>query len=152
MVAALKVYRVDADRDGQFWHIRVPQVARSTQARTLREIEPVARDLIAIMEDADPGSFELEVHLSLPEDVRSELETAARLRETAASAKSEAARLSRQAARRLHELGLPLRDVGTVLGISYQRAHQLVGESGPARDAASDDGPDPGLRCASLTG
>jgi hypothetical protein len=44
MVAALKTYEVDVNRDGQFWHIRVPQVARSTQARTLREIEPMAMD------------------------------------------------------------------------------------------------------------
>lgn len=130
-MAALKVYRVDADRDGQYWHIRVPEVERSTQARTLREIEPMARDLIAIMTDADPGSFELDVHLSLPEDVRQELDTAADLRKTAASAQSEAARLSRQAARRLHDLGLPLRDIGRVLGISYQRVHQLVDEAGP---------------------
>jgi hypothetical protein len=132
MVAELKTYQVDVDRDGHFWHIRVPEVERSTQARTVREIEPMARNLIAIMEDTDPGSFELDVHLTLPEDVRLELDKAASLRETAASAQSEAARLSRHAARRLHELGLPMRDIGKVLGISGQRVQQLVHEASPA--------------------
>jgi hypothetical protein len=132
MVAELKTYQVEVDRDGRFWHIHVPEVERSTQARTVREIEPMARNLIAIMEDTDPDSFELDVHLSLPEDVRLELDKAASLRETAAGAQSEAARLSRHAARRLHELGLPMRDIGKVLGISGQRVQQLVNEAGPA--------------------
>jgi hypothetical protein len=132
MVADLKVYRVDADRDGRFWHIHVPQVSRSTQARSLREIEPMARDLIAIMEDVEPTSFTVDISIRLPDDVTLELETAASLREKAASAQAEAARLSRNAAHRLHQLGLPVRDIGKVLGISYQRAHQLVDEAGRA--------------------
>ncbi len=135
MVAALKVYEVDVERDGRFWHIHVPEVARSTQARTLREIEPMAMDLIVIMDEVQRGAFQLDIHITLPEDVRRELDTAAELREKAASAQAEAARLSRGAARRLHDLGLPLRDIGKVLGVSYQRAHQLVDEAGSA-DAA----------------
>ena len=38
--------------------------------------------------------------------------------------------------RRLHEEeGLPLRDVGIALGISYQRTHQLVDEARELADA-----------------
>lgn len=48
-------------RDGQFWLIRVPEVDRATQARHLREVEAMARDLIAIMEDVAPDSFALDV-------------------------------------------------------------------------------------------
>jgi hypothetical protein len=36
-----------------------PEVQRTTQARTLREVEPMARDLIAIMEDVPADSFTL---------------------------------------------------------------------------------------------
>src|SRR5260370_33737036 len=109
MVGGLKVCQVDGDRDGRYWHIRVPEVARSTQARTLREIEPMARDLIAVMEDVDPTSCAVEIHISLPEDVSQELEAAASLREKAAGAQAETARRYRHAARRRHEPAPPVR-------------------------------------------
>jgi hypothetical protein len=92
----------------------------------------MARNLIAIMEDVDPGSFEVDVRFILPKDVRLELDKAASLRETAACAQAEAARLARRAAWRLHELGLPMRDAGRVLGVSGQRAQQLVKEADSA--------------------
>lgn len=66
----VKTYRVEVARDGRFWHIRVPQVERSTQARHLREVELMARDLIAVMEDVQPDSFGIDVHIELPQDVR----------------------------------------------------------------------------------
>lgn len=67
MVAEMKVYHADLKRDGRFWNIRVPEVERSTQARNLREAEAMGRDLIAIMEDIPPDSFEVEVKVTLPE-------------------------------------------------------------------------------------
>ena len=133
-MAKLKIYRIDVERDGRYWRIRVPDVERSTQARHLREVELMARDLIAIMEDTSPDSFELDVHIELPEDVRQELARSAELREQAANAQAEAARLSRDAARRLYDRGLPLRDIGKVLGVSFQRAKQLVDQ---AREAVA---------------
>lgn len=129
LVAQVKTYRVDVERDGRFWYIRVPDVERSTQARTLREVEPMARDLIAIMDEVPADSFGLDVHIKLPRDVARELEESAALREQAARDQSEAARLLRNAACHLHSQGLPLRDVGIALGVSYQRAHQLVEEA-----------------------
>jgi hypothetical protein len=128
-VAELTTYRIEVERDGRFWRIRVPEIERSTQARHLREVELMARDLIAIMEDVPPDSVELDVHIELPEDIRQELARSAELREQAASAQAEAARLSRDAARRLYDRGLPLRDIGKVLGVSFQRAKQLVDQS-----------------------
>lgn len=133
LVAQVKTYRVEVERDGQFWYIRVPDVQRSTQARTLREVEPMARDLIAIMDEVPADSFGLDVHIELPEDVTRELEESAALREHAARDQSEAARLLRDAACRLHGRGMALRDVGIALGVSYQRAHQLVGDAAGKR-------------------
>ena len=135
----MKNYRVDVERDGRYWHIRVPAVGRSTQARHLREIEPMARDLIAIMEDLPADSFRLDVRIKLPDAVRGELDRAAALREQAASSQREAAALTRRAARRMHDDGLTLRDIGKLLDVSHQRAHQLVTE-GEDRLAASQPG------------
>jgi hypothetical protein len=45
------------------------------------------------------------------------------------AARPRAAQLVRHAARRLREQGLPLQDVGKVLGVSFQRAKQLIDEA-----------------------
>lgn len=129
MVAQVKTYHAEVDRDGKFWRVRVPEVSRTTQARTLREVEAMARDLIAIMDDIPEDSFGLEVRITLPDEVQAQLERSAVLREEAARSQAQAAQLSRQAARRLHDQGLPLRDVGQALGVSFQRAKQLVDEA-----------------------
>jgi GTP1/Obg family GTP-binding protein len=129
MVANLKTYHAEVDRDGSVWRVRVPEVQRTTQARNLREVEPMARDLIAIMDDIPQDSFNLDVHITLPEEIQAELERSAALREEAARSQAQAAQLSRQAARRLRDQGLPLRDVGQALGVSFQRAKQLIDEA-----------------------
>jgi len=129
MVADLKTYHAEVDRDGMVWRVRVPEVQRTTQARTLRDVEPMARDLITIMEDIPADSFQLNVRITLPEEVAAELQRSAALREEAARNQAEAAQLARQAARHLRDHGLPLRDVGRALGVSFQRAKQLIDEA-----------------------
>jgi hypothetical protein len=128
-VAELRTYHAEVDRDGSFWRVRVPEVERTTQARTLREVEPMARDLIVIMDDVPAESFDLEVTITLPAEIRAELDRSAELREQAARSQAQAAQLARRAAKRLREQGLPLQDVGQVLGVSFQRAKQLIDEA-----------------------
>ena len=128
-MAEVRTYRADVERDGRFWHIHVPEISRSTQARHLREIEPMARDLIAVMEDVPSDSFHVEMHVTLPAEVDQELQRSAELRADAARSQHEAAALTRSAARRLHNDGLTLREIGKLLDVSHQRAHQLVDES-----------------------
>ena len=60
------------------------------------------------------------------DEVREHLAAAERLRDDAAEATRRAAEESRAAARELAASGLSLRDVGEALGVSHQRAHQLV--------------------------
>lgn len=128
-MAEVKTYRADVERDGRCWYIRVPAISRSTQARHLREIELMARDLIAVMEDVPSDSFHVEVHVTLPAEVDQELRRSAELRADAARSQHEAAALTRSAARRLHDDGLTLREIGKLLDVSHQRVHQLVDES-----------------------
>jgi hypothetical protein len=125
----VKTYRVDVERDGRYWNISVPAVGRSTQARHLREIEPMAQDLVAIMEELPADAFRLDVRITLPDAVREDLDRSTALREQAANSQREAAALTRSAARRLHDDGLTLRDIGKLLQVSHQRAHQLVTEA-----------------------
>jgi hypothetical protein len=82
---------------GKVWRIRVP------------EVEAMASDLIAIVEDIPAGSFDLEVTLTLPAAVGAELDQSAELHEQAARSQAQAAQLGRLAARRLPDQGLPPR-------------------------------------------
>jgi hypothetical protein len=125
----VKTYHAEVDRDGRVWRVRVPEVQRTTQARNLSEVEPMARDLIAIMDDIPADSFSLDVTITLPADVQEELERSAELRQDAARSQAQAAAAARRAARRLRDQGLPLKDVGQALGVSFQRAKQLIDEA-----------------------
>lgn len=132
-----QVFTVTVERDGRFWHIWSPDVERGTSARNLREVDEMARDLIALMLDIDPRSFELDVRIELPGDAATVLEEARRQRERAAAANAHSAYLVRSVALNLSDAGLTVRDIGDALGVSHQRAQQLVQEAG---------GPKPKLR------
>jgi hypothetical protein len=128
----MTTYRAEVERDGRFWRVRVPDIDRSTQARSLSEAEAMVRDLIAIMTDVPQNSFDVDMRIILPEDVQIELDQSQILREQAKQSQAEAARLARDAAHRLHTLGLSLRDIGRALGVTFQRAKQLVDEAAQA--------------------
>ena len=42
-------YRVEVEHGDRFWLVHVPEIERSTQARHLREVEAMARDLVAVV-------------------------------------------------------------------------------------------------------
>lgn len=125
----MRTYRAEIERDGRFWRVRVPDIDRSTQARSLSEAEAMVRDLIAIMTDVPQNSFNVDMKIILPEDVQLELDQSVALREQAKQTQAEAAWLARDAAHRLRTLGLSLRDIGQALGVTFQRAKQLVDEA-----------------------
>lgn len=120
-------YRASVERDGRFWMVRVEGVG-TTQARHLRELDAMARDLVAVMTDVEPDQVDLEYDFVLPGSVRRHLERAAELREESARANSASAAAVRAAAHELADDGLTVRDIGRLLGVSHQRAHQLLTE------------------------
>jgi hypothetical protein len=128
-MVAVSTYHVKVERDEKHWMLHVPEIGRVTQARNLREVEPMARDLIAVMDDIPPDSFDLEIDIIPPASVAAHLQKSKELSEQAAAIRSSAAAESRKAALELHRDGVPLRDVGALLGVSFQRAHQLVSEA-----------------------
>lgn len=132
----MSTYTARVERGEQCWLVTVPEIERTTQARTLREVEPMARDLIAVMQQVDPQSFELKADIVFPAVAYEHWTRAALLREQAARSQAEAADAARTAALLLAELGLTVRDVGTMLGVSHQRAAQLITEATAARTSA----------------
>ncbi|MFC3964224.1 hypothetical protein [Nocardia jiangsuensis] len=56
-----KTYSARVSRDEDAWSIEVPEVDRVTQALDLRQVDAMASDLIAVMDDVDPDSIELDI-------------------------------------------------------------------------------------------
>jgi hypothetical protein len=119
-------YQTHVSRARQFWRIHIPQVGYSTQASHLAQVEDAARDLVAILTDRDPRSINLEIHLELPARVRIHLERAAELRRDWYDIHAEAVGEVQAAARILHNNGVPLPEISTMLGVTHEQAGQLV--------------------------
>lgn len=121
----MTTYHALARRVGEFWAIYVDGVG-PTQARRLGEIEDMARDLVASLTGVDLVSVDIDVRIELPDGVRHSLARAKSARTTEEQARAEAVRSYRSAAQELRDEGLTVREIGTLLGVSYQRAHQLL--------------------------
>lgn len=124
-----KHYTAVAEREPGWWVITVgiDGAEHATQARRLDQADVMVRDLIAIITDSDPDSFDVTITPHLPDEISAEIERARSLRVEADKLAEEASDQTRAVARHLAGIGLPLRDVGVVLGVSFQRAGQLVG-------------------------
>lgn len=119
-----------ATRDGAVWLVHVPEIDRWTQARTIVEIESMARDLAAIMTNAASDSIRVIVDVELPTSVQAHLGEVERARTAERAARTRGAEELRRAVRELREAGISVRDVGRLLGISHQRASQLSRSDG----------------------
>ncbi|WP_018347909.1 hypothetical protein [Longispora albida] len=130
-----ETYRIRAEREGKFWLLRVPELDVVTQVRRLTDAEEMVRDLIAVWLEVDPGSFGIELDVSLPDDLACRRERAMRLRAQAEELRSESAEELRAVAQGARAAGLTVRELAIALGVSHQRAQQILSEA-PARRTA----------------
>lgn len=122
-----KIYVVSAERDGSWWFLRVPELPGVlTQAKRLTEAHGMARDAIGLMLGVSPDSFDVELRIRLGSDADELLTQAREARKAANEATARASRLTAGAIRTLLQKGLTLRDAGTLMGVSFQRAQQLA--------------------------
>jgi len=121
-------YQATVTREDGWWMVYVPEIEGLTQARRLSEAELMARELIAVTTNRPLSEISVNVNV----DTIAGVAVADTVAQVSAS-RAEAARLeatatakARELARELVARDIPLRDVGTILGVSHQRAHQLV--------------------------
>ncbi len=121
-----QTYRVTATRSGGWWALEAPGVRRvHSQARRLDQAEAMAREAIALVLDVPEDSFDVEVEPTLSDDLAPVLEEAVAARAVAEDAQRNAREVTVTAVRRLRMEGLPVRDIGRLLGVSYQRAAKI---------------------------
>lgn len=134
-----KTYTARAIRSGNWWAIEVPELEGVfTQARRLDQVEAMARDAIAGVLDVEPDSFDVVVAPQLPADWQEQLDQLECIRSAAETLMSMVSSKMRETARLLHDgQGLPLREVGAVLGVSHQRIHQVLAEPAMPTDVYS---------------
>ncbi|BAX91059.1 hypothetical protein [Mycobacterium shigaense] len=122
----MKTYHAVASRDGRYWLVHIVELDQYTQARTLSEVEPMARSLISLLLEVPDDSFQIELQNELSDSVRHYLELARKYADEASWYQTEAAQQRRFAAREMRAEGMTVRDIGAALGVSHQRAQQLL--------------------------
>lgn len=117
----------NVSRDGRWWMVEVPGIGL-TQARRLAEVESMARGLVAVVRDVSEDDVQVTVHYQPVDgvDVAAELEAIEDARRLAAEYEQRVRQQTRALALALAERHVPQRDIGAVLGVSGQRAHQLL--------------------------
>jgi hypothetical protein len=124
----MTTYDVNVTREGRWWMVEIPALDGLTQARRLSEVEDMAASYIAVTLDVPLSSVELgRVHIEAGSvDASAVAAEISALRTQAVEAEARAGKLMRSTAEAMSHEGVPIRDIGEVLGVSYQRVGQLL--------------------------
>lgn len=127
----MKTYTAVAERSGDWWAISVPEVRGVfTQAKRLEQVESTAREAIALLLDAPEDEVGVEVEVRLPRDLSERRQNLYGLREVIEETRRNYGIALAETVMSLQkELGLSIRDVASIVGVSFQRVGQVVEES-----------------------
>ncbi len=133
-------YQVIAEWDSAgWWAVTVPDVPGAiTQCRRLEQVPHDAAEVISIQtgQEINPGELEINPIIQSDGDDLSPAEVR-RLRHKAEQLTATALDRTATLVTQLHRRGFALRDIGSLAGISYQRAQQIVKEQKSGANAAS---------------
>ncbi len=119
-----------SDWDGRYWVIFVDigeEWPVGTQARTIGDVDMMAREAVSIRLEVPEDSFDLDISVDSP--LADDLEALAEASRCAEAAVEAERRARRAVAHRARDLGLTLRDTASLMGLSHQRIAQLLQES-----------------------
>lgn len=126
-------YRVNAEWDTTgWWTVTVPDVPGAvTQCRRLDQVRADAAETIEIQTGTTVDPESLDIEPIIPGDDGQAAAEVRRLRAAADALTTEASARTAGVVATLHQKGFALRDIGSLTGISYQRAQQLVKSADP---------------------
>jgi predicted RNase H-like HicB family nuclease len=128
----VKSYKVHYELDETGWWVASIAAVPGchTQGRTLEQAEERIREALALfVSDKAAASAKLVGEVRLPQAAKKALAESSAKRAKAEVLAKQAQHATLVAAKTLADTGLSFRDVGAMLGVSRQRAHQLVEES-----------------------
>jgi predicted Zn-dependent protease len=128
------VYEVHVTgREGRWWAVEIPQLGEDavTQAARLADVAAEARDYVAVALDVRPSTVDVRVVVDdTPHapDVQARSEQILAARQQAEALEAIAVEDAQALARELVRDGVPLRDIATLVGVSFQRVSQLTAD------------------------
>jgi len=129
-------------REGRWWAVTFPALGEDaqTQARRLDDVADEARDYVTVTLDVAPSTIDIEVVIDDLGGVRNINERAARIR----AGRAEIERIEREnqaqaqaLAVELAEQGIPLRDIASLTGYTFQRIGQMTASKAREQAQAS---------------
>ncbi|MBK5224596.1 MAG: hypothetical protein JJE52_17315 [Acidimicrobiia bacterium] len=123
------LYQVTATPSGKWWAITVDDLPGVfAQAASFRAVEDAAKEAIGLYLDIDPAEVLAVVTPNVGEELDRRIRQRQRRVHELQQMQVEVATESRQTAQDLIDAGLTQRDVAQLLGVSFQRISQLVGD------------------------
>jgi hypothetical protein len=137
---------VHASREGDWWFLEVDGIAGGySQARRLDQVESAVRDLLALLLEIPPDSFDIDVLVQWPEELQAASERAIAAQRRAEHARDVARAEQLRASELAAKAGLTVRDVAALLELSPQRVSQLrIAEARGAYRTSQEVDPDAG--------
>jgi len=129
-VVEVKTYTVTTERSGNWWAFSVPEIPGAHgQAKRLEQVRDEARDVISMMLDAEPDSFDVALSVRLDPRIEHALDEAKAARQELDGYQRAAQEKLRLAAEQIKEVGgLSIRDIGSLLDVSFQRISQILSD------------------------
>lgn len=120
-------YTVTAERgSGPVWVLECAEVGAVSQTKRLDHAADEMREAIAYQAGINPDEVNIIVEPVLPAHISELKDRAEQQRTQADKARTKAAESSRTLAKEMKNQGFTTRDMGVILGISYQRAAALA--------------------------
>ncbi|OHO29888.1 hypothetical protein HMPREF2656_01460 [Corynebacterium sp. HMSC034B08] len=121
-------FTVTAERGASgAWVLECAELGVVSQTRRLDRAEKEVLEALAFQSGLAPTEFEVEVIPILPSEVETLRQRAEELGVKAKEANGKAAAARSELAQKMKAEGFTLREMGQVLGVSYQRAAELAG-------------------------
>ncbi|MCD5419800.1 HicB family toxin-antitoxin system [Rhodococcus pyridinivorans] len=123
----MTTHRVNVTRDGKWWTVSIPELDGLTQARRVGEVEQMALEYIAVTTGTriEDNTVTISIDVDgVPAGERADKIHAAR--SAAVRLEAHALEEAKALAHELAEHNVPVRDIGAILGVTFQRASQLA--------------------------